>query len=129
MTAAYSSVIVDHFRNPRNFGSLESPDIVHEGLNPLCGDRIRFELRLRDCTVEKAGFTGDGCAICLAAASLLTELVCGASIRDGDIIEKETLLQSLECEIKPTRMRCALLPLEVLCAGIRSWRRSPGFSL
>ena len=124
MTALYSDVILDHFRNPHNFGSLPTPDITYEGVNPLCGDRIRIELELREGVVETARFTGDGCAISLAAASLLTEMVVGARIDDGEVISSDALLSSLKSNIKPSRMKCALLPLEVLRSGIKMYRRS-----
>jgi xanthine dehydrogenase accessory factor len=123
--ALYSDVILDHFRNPRNFGSLSCPDITHEGLNPLCGDRIRIELRLSEGVIETARFQGDGCAISLASASLLTELIHGARIDDGELISNDLLLASLESDIKPARINCALLPLEVLRSGVRTHMRFP----
>lgn len=127
MAVLYSDVILDHFRNPRNFGSLPHPHITHEGLNPLCGDRIRIELELRNGVITKARFQGDGCAISLAAASLLTDLIVDSDIDDGEIISNAALLSSLESDIKPARMKCALLPLEVLREGVKIHRRrEPG---
>lgn len=123
MAALYSDVILDHFRNPRNYGSLPSPDITHEGLNPLCGDRIRIELKLRDGVITTVRFQGDGCAISLAAASLLTELIVDLDIDNGEVIPNTTLLSSLKSDIKPTRMKCALLPLEVLREGVKIHRQ------
>lgn len=123
MAALYSDVILDHFRNPRNFGSLPSPDIAHEGFNPLCGDRIRIELKLRDGVITAVRFQGDACAISLAAASLLTELIVDLDIDNVldnvEIISNATLLSSLESAIKPARMKCALLPLEVLREAVK----------
>lgn len=116
--ALYSKVIIDHFRSPRNYGALPSPDVAYEGFNPLCGDRVRIELQVKDGTVQAAGFTGDACAICLAAASLLTELIVGADIERGQVIQAERLLSALQSDIKPSRMKCALLPLETIHAGI-----------
>jgi nitrogen fixation NifU-like protein len=125
MSALYSEVILDHYRHPRNFGTLPSADIVCEEVNPLCGDRIRVELAVRDGRVEAARFYGDGCAISIAAASLLTELIAGASIEQGDeVISGERLLSSLESDIKPSRMRCALLALEALRSGVKSYKQS-----
>lgn len=125
MAVLYSEVILDHFRNPRNFGGLPSPDSIYEDVNPLCGDRIRIELAIRDGSVEAASFCGDGCAISIASASVLTELIKGANI-DGDdeAITNEKILSVLNSEIKPSRMRCALLPLEVLRACIKSYKQS-----
>jgi nitrogen fixation NifU-like protein len=126
MAALYSEVILDHFRNPRNFGSLPSPDIAFEDVNPLCGDRIRIELRVRDSVIEAARFRGDGCAISIAAASILTELIVGARIGEGEVIAAEKLLSSLKSHIKPARMKCALLPLEALRSGIEIHRQRAG---
>ena len=110
----YSDTLLDHFRNPRNYGSLPSPDIAYEEFNPLCGDRIRIELKISDNRIAAARFIGDGCAISIAAASLLTELVFDADIAQGEALSSEKLLSSLESDIKPSRVKCALLPLEAL---------------
>ena len=123
MAALYSEIILDHFRNPRNYGSLTSPDISYEDVNPLCGDRIRIELHVKDGTVEAARFKGDGCAISLAAASILTELLLGADVTGGDPISTHQLLSSLESDIKPARIKCALLPLEAVRSGIRRYNQ------
>lgn len=119
----YSDTLLDHFRNPRNFGSLPSPDTAYEEFNPLCGDRIRIELRISDNRIAEARFVGDGCAICIAAASLLTELVLGVEIAPGAMISDEELLASLKSDIKPSRMKCALLPLEALRSCVKVYRR------
>jgi nitrogen fixation NifU-like protein len=116
MTALYSEVLLDHYRNPRNYGSLPSPDVAHEIFNPLCGDRIRIELEIRDRRIEAARFVGDGCAISIAAASMLTEMIIGAEI--DHLVSSDQLLSSLKSDIKPARIRCALLSLEALCSGV-----------
>ena len=91
----------------------------------MCGDRIRIELAVRSGVVEAARFYGDGCAISIAAASLLTELVAGASIeRDDEVISNEQLLSSLESDIKPSRLKCALLALDALRSGIKNYKQS-----
>jgi nitrogen fixation NifU-like protein len=130
MAALYSEVLLDHFRNPRNYGSLPSPDIAYEEFNPLCGDRIRIELKISDNRIAAARFVGDGCAISIAAASMLTELVLGADIDRGDVISSvETqdfaslLLASLKSDIKPTRVKCALLPLEALRSCVKYYKQ------
>jgi len=122
MAALYSEVLLDHFRHPRNYGNLPSPDITYEDFNPLCGDRIRIELKLKDAVVETARFRGDGCAISMAAASILTELIVGADINEVEAISDNKLLSALESDIKPSRMQCALLPLEALRSGVRDYR-------
>jgi nitrogen fixation protein NifU and related proteins len=121
MVTLYSDTLLDHFRHPRNYGDLVSPDISHESFNPLCGDRIRIEVNLRDTIVEEARFKGDACAICTAAASLLTELILGIDIEELSSIPDDRLIAALESEIKPARLRCALLPLEAIRSGLKEY--------
>src|SRR5436309_12076846 len=109
MAALYSEVILDHFRHPRNYGSLPAPEITYEDFNPLCGDRIRIELQLNNTVVEAARFKGDGCAISIAAASLLTELIVGTHLGQVETISNDKLLAALESDIQPIRVQCALL--------------------
>jgi nitrogen fixation NifU-like protein len=113
MTVLYSEKLLDHFRHPRNYGALTNPDVSYESFNPLCGDRIRIDMRLADRQVR---FRGDGCAISIAAASLLTEIVLNT---DPNKISDDQLLAALESDIKPARIQCALLPLEALRAGLQ----------
>ena len=124
MRTLYSDVLLDHFRNPRNFGSLSVPDISYEAFNPLCGDRIRIEIEMSGGTVRAARFQGDGCAICLAAASMLTEMIVGSNITAGEIVSGDELLSALESEIQPTRIKCALLPLEAVRSGVKRYKES-----
>lgn len=121
MTALYSDILLDHFRHPRNYGSLDSPDISNEQFNPLCGDRIRLELKLEGSKVSEAGFKGDGCAISMAAASLLTELISGEDVREVGSITDARLISALESDIKPARFQCALLPLHALREGLKNF--------
>jgi nitrogen fixation NifU-like protein len=122
MAELYSEIILDHFRHPRNYGSLPAPDISYEGFNPLCGDRIRIELKLKHRVVEDARFKGDGCAISIAAASLLTELIVGIDIGAVEAFSEGRLISALESDIKPSRVQCALLPLEALRTGLRKYK-------
>ena len=124
MVALYSDTLLDHFRHPRNYGDLVSPDISHESFNPLCGDRIRIEVKLRDTIVQEARFKGDACAICIAAASLLTELILGLDIAELSSVRDDRLISALESDIKPTRLQCALLPLDALRAGLKTFKQS-----
>jgi nitrogen fixation NifU-like protein len=120
MPALYSDTLLDHFRHPRNYGSLAAPDISNEQFNPLCGDRIRIELKLDDSTVNEARFKGDACAVCTAAASLLTELILGADIGELAAISDARLISALESDIQPARLQCALLPLQALREGVKN---------
>jgi nitrogen fixation NifU-like protein len=122
MAALYSEILLDHFRHPRNYGTLPAPDISYEDFNPLCGDRIRIELKLKNKVVEDARFRGDGCAISIAAASLLTELIVGIDIEALEAISDGRLISALESDIKPSRAQCALLPLGALRAGLREYK-------
>ena len=116
MPVLYSDLLLDHFRHPRNYGSLETPDVSYEAFNPLCGDRIRIEVKIDDEVVSEARFKGDGCAISMAAASLLTELIIGTTIRE--LISDDELISALQSDIQPARIQCAVLPLTALRDGL-----------
>ena len=120
----YGDIIQEHFRNPHNRGSMEAPDIRHEDVNPLCGDRVRIELALGpNGEVREARFQGDLCMIAMAASSLLTDMIVGMPLASAGQLPAQQLLDALGAEIRPARIKCALLPLEVLRAGVESHRR------
>jgi nitrogen fixation NifU-like protein len=111
----YRDYILDHYRNPRNFGHLEHPDASAEDLNPLCGDEIRMELLIGDDgRVDDVRFSGKGCAISQASASMLTESVKGLKVDDVARLSKDVVLENVGIGISPTRMKCAMLGLRVL---------------
>jgi nitrogen fixation NifU-like protein len=110
----YSSVIRDRFRAPRFQGSVPAPDAAFEDVNPLCGDRIRIECRLDGDRLADARHRGDSCAISMAAADLLLERVVGAPVEAALAVGLPELLESLQADIRPTRMKCVALPLDVL---------------
>jgi nitrogen fixation protein NifU and related proteins len=112
--APYGATIMEHFRRPRNQGPLPAADVVHEGANPLCGDRIRIEVAMRDGRVADARFTANACAISVAAASLLTERVRGMSAADVRAIRDEEIVAALGDQIPPARRACAVLPLATM---------------
>lgn len=120
----YTGHLLDHFRHPRNLGSLPDPDISQEVLNPLCGDRIRLEVALEGETVVAARFRGDGCAISIAAASLLTGMIAGRSVAEAERLGEAELLAALQAPIPPGRIKCATLPLSALHDGIRAFRQA-----
>lgn len=121
MPALYSDTLLDHFRRPRNYGSIDAPDISNEQFNPLCGDRIRLELKLEQATVTEVRFKGDACAIATAATSLLTGIVLGREISELTNISDAQLISALESDIQPTRLQCALLPLLALREGLQNY--------
>jgi nitrogen fixation NifU-like protein len=113
----YREYILDHYKNPRNFGRLEGADISHEENNPLCGDVVGMDLKLEDGVIEDVRFHGRGCAISQASASLLTERLKGMSLEDARKIGKDDVLEELGIDISPARLKCALLSLKVLKVG------------
>ena len=110
----YRDYILEHYRHPRNFGSLDHPDAEAEDLNPLCGDQIRMQLKLDDGVVTDVRFSGKGCAISQAAASMLTERVKGMPLTQVATLSKDVVLEDVGIGISPTRMKCAMLGLRVL---------------
>jgi len=115
---AFRAVVLEHFRHPRNRGPLTEAQASAEGANPLCGDRIRIQLRADGGTIADARFTADACALCIASASLLTEHVRGMRIGDARSVDSAWLYASLEGEPPPGRRRCAQLPLETMHGAV-----------
>lgn len=118
----YSEKILEHFRRPRNQGDLPGASISQEGSNPLCGDRVRIELALEGDVIRAARFTANACAVCVAAASVLTDLVQGAPLGDVDTLTTDELLRLLDASLPRTRVACATLPLTVMHAGVMLYR-------
>jgi len=119
MDTLYRDNILDHYKNPRNYGKLENPDISHEEYNPLCGDRLTIQLKIgADNRVEAVKFSGHGCAISQASASMLTEMIEGKSLDEVKAITKEDILDMLGIPIGPVRLKCALLSLKALKVGV-----------
>jgi nitrogen fixation protein NifU and related proteins len=114
MDDLYRDYILEHYRRPHNFGVLESPSATSEGANPLCGDRITMQLGIRDGRVAEVAFTGRGCAISQASASLLTDEVRGMPVERALAFRADELLDLLGIEISPARLKCAMLSLETL---------------
>jgi len=118
MDDLYRDLILDHYKNPRHKGTLDPHDFSYEDENPLCGDRLRIDVRLdaNQCVSEVA-FTGRGCAISQASASMLTESIVGKPLAAVKALTKDDILEMLGIELGPTRLKCALLSLKVLKAG------------
>ncbi|MEZ0239420.1 MAG: Fe-S cluster assembly sulfur transfer protein SufU [Chloroflexota bacterium] len=114
MDDLYRDYILEHYRRPHNFGVLDDATTSYEGANPLCGDRITLQLRVRDGMITGVGFTGRGCAISQASASLLTDEVKGKPAVDAAKMNSQDVLDMLGIEISPARLKCALLSLETL---------------
>ncbi len=122
----YRDLILDHYRNPRNFGHLDKPDVVVEDHNISCGDRIVMEINLEirnpksEIRIKNVRFNGEGCAISQASASMLTEKVIGMNREKIRDMKLEDILAMLGTTLTPSRVKCAMLPLEVLQRAIIS---------
>lgn len=114
MDSLYAEDILDHYKHPRNFGQLDQPDIHVEASNPLCGDRLAMDLRVKDGVVEDVAFSGQGCAISQASASMLTEEIVGRRVEDLADTTREDILDMLGVEVSYARMKCATLSLGLL---------------
>ena len=106
----YQEELLDHYENPSNYGTLPNPDISHEEDNPLCGDRIRIDLGVEDGIIKKVRFSGHGCTISLAAASMLTEEIAGKSLAEVKQLSRDDILEMIGIPLGPVRVKCALLP-------------------
>ena len=126
MEDLYRDNIIDHYQNPRNYGTLEHPDISYEDSNPVCGDEIRMDLKTQDGRVVDARFQGHGCSISQASASMLTEDIIGKTLEEVKQIDKQYLLDLLGIPLGPVRLKCALLSLKVLKAGAYGLHGWPG---
>ena len=119
MDDLYRELIIDRYKNPHFRGVLDPHDITFEDDNPLCGDHIRIDLRLNgDNHVSEVAFDGHGCAISQATADLLAESIVGKSLDEVKKISKQDVLDMLGIELGPVRLKCALLSLKVLKAGV-----------
>ena len=114
MDDLYRDYILEHYRRPHNFGVIDAPTTSYEGANPLCGDRITMQLAITDGTVQRVGFTGRGCAISQASASLLTDEIKGKPLAEVEKLDTEAVLDLLGIEISPARLKCATLSLDTL---------------
>ena len=115
----YREEILEHYTHPHHYGTLEDADISHEESNPLCGDRIRFDIQLDTDgeTVADVRFSAVGCAIRKASASMLSDLLIGKTLDEIKDLTKEEMMDELGIDLGPVRLKCALLPLNVVKVG------------
>lgn len=119
MDDLYREQIIDRYQNPHFRGVLDPNDISYEDDNPLCGDHIRIDIRVdENDKVIEAAFSGQGCSISQASADLLVESIVGKSLDAAKGMEKDDVLELLGIELGPVRLKCALLSLKVLKAGV-----------
>ncbi|KRT63010.1 MAG: NifU family SUF system FeS assembly protein, nitrogen fixation protein NifU [Chloroflexi bacterium CSP1-4] len=128
MDDLYRDEILEHYRHPHNFGTLPEPDAVYEGANPLCGDRITLMLGISEAgVVDEVAFTGRGCAISQASASMLTDSIRGKPLGEIAKLGRQDVLDELGIEISPARLKCALLSLDTLRRALEdriAWQAS-----
>ncbi len=118
MSMDYREYILDHYRDPRNYGKLEKPDVHSEDSNPLCGDQLGMDLQIEGDRVTEVRFQGRGCAISQATASMLSEMIEGKTIEEVTRLGKDDVLEALGIPISPARTKCAFLSLRVLHRGL-----------
>lgn len=117
----YRENIMDHYKHPHNHGEIKNPDIKFTENNPLCGDVITINLKLRDNKVEDARFRGRGCAISQAAASMLTDEIRGKTLKEVNNFQREDIVKMLGIEIGVVRTKCAMLGLVAVREGIKEF--------
>ncbi len=110
----YKEVLLDHYKNPRNAGSLDGPDYQASGENEVCGDHVTWYVKTQEGVIEQAVFDGDGCAISQAATSMLSERIQGKTVEEVLAMGREDMLGILDTELTPLRVKCALLGLKTL---------------
>src|ERR1700724_344709 len=118
MSMDYREYILDHYRNPRNYGKLEHPDAHAEDSNPLCGDQLAIDLQIEGDQIKSVRFQGRGCAISQAAASMLSEMIEGKSVEEVVHLGEDDMLAELGIDIRRARTKCAFLSLRVLHRGL-----------
>jgi nitrogen fixation NifU-like protein len=118
MDDLYRDYILDHYKHPHNFGTLPTPTVSYEGANPLCGDRITLMLGLVDGVVAQVAFSGRGCAISQASASMLTDEIKGKTVTEVQALTPDAVLDLLGIEISPARLKCALLSWETVSQAL-----------
>ncbi len=120
MSDMYRDLILEHHRYPHNYGTLDPHDVSQEEHNPVCGDRIRLDLRIADGKIAAVAFSGKGCAVSQAAASMLTDELIGMDLDAARAYSKDDVLEliGLPLDKNPVRLKCALLSLKAMKVGL-----------
>ena len=114
MDDLYREQILEHYKRPHHWGELENPDLEFFDTNPLCGDELRVQMRIEDGKVADVAFSGHGCAISQAAASMTSDELIGMPVEQLLELDREFVLDLLGIDISATRLKCALLGLKVI---------------
>lgn len=124
MINLYQQELMDHYKNPRHYGTLPDADVVSDEHNPSCGDSIQMAAKLNQMTVVALAFTGKGCVISQAAASMLAELCLGKTVQEIEQLDAQTMQELVGIPLGPTRLKCALLALQALKQGLKRYAES-----
>lgn len=118
----YQELILQHYRSPQNFGTIERPDLAGEESNPLCGDHIALQLAVDGPThrIREVRFSGDGCAISVASTSLLTQKIKGLTLEEAERLTRDDVLKMLAIPLSPVRVKCALTGFTALGRALHS---------
>ena len=127
--ATYKDILIDYYRNPRNYGRIENAKIISKDANPLCGDEVEIFINVDNEKISEAKFVGNGCIISIAATSLLLEKILNADLNHVLKLDKEFILQLLGIDLSPIRLKCALLPLKALKLGVCKFLSYGNFNL
>ncbi|MAF51293.1 MAG: SUF system NifU family Fe-S cluster assembly protein [Nanoarchaeota archaeon] len=120
----YKENILDHFKNPRNFGEIVEAEIEHSELNSVCGDMIKLFVKLGDDKVVDVKFKGNGCAISMASTSMLTQKLKGKTLEEIKKITKEDIFEMLGVKLGVVRQKCGLLCLNILNKGVKEMEKN-----
>lgn len=123
MMNIYQELLLDHYRYPRNRGSLATPDFFSKQYNPSCGDKIQFAGHISSELVKELVFEGEGCVISQATASMLTEVAKGKVLHEIKVLDKDFVMRMIGMQLGPIRVKCALLPLIALQEGIATYNK------
>ena len=130
MTGAFDDLyrdnILEHAKHPRCHGTIENPDVTYEDANPLCGDKLRMDFKIKDGRLEQVRFSGAGCSISQASASMLCEAIEGKTLEEIKQLGREDVLEMLGLDLGPVRLKCALLALKTVKAGVYGLAGWPG---
>lgn len=120
----YRDNMMDHYKNPRNFGSVQNPSITAPAHNPFCGDKLEIDLVITNSIISDFKFRGDMCAVAMSAASMLSEDIIGSTIEEAKHINKEQLLTYFGSDLTTSRVKCASLVLDALSEALTSYDKT-----
>lgn len=112
---------MDNYQNPKNYGTLKLPTVIHEEMNAFCGDKIRMELKIASDKIADVAFSGQGCVVSVASASFLTDHIKNKKLAEVQKMGKEEVSDLLGISLSPTRLKCAWLSWEVLQKALKKY--------